>query len=503
MSFRKKGFTAKQSRRTSARMNSNTVGTHVRVTPSAHTRRERMNAADVSFSSQRRSNRAVRGEVDAFIPRTSSREGAGAHKQRVNQRRYMQQIQHRSRMRRIALMLVVVIAVVAIAVGAGYLTYTNTVGGASGLRDSDAKSALVAPKENAPFYALISVELGATSETLDNAGPDVLLLARVDASSKAMTFVALPVNLQVAVDGQTMQLAAAAQKGDAALIKAVADFAGVSVGHYVRLGQQDLTSLVDVLGGVDLALDQEIDDPNAGTIYIPTGSQTLNGEQAVVFQRATNVSGGADGQRANQVKFASALFAKVFGGSGVSFATTLGEISDYFQTDMSASDITSLASSFAGVAAGDFTSVEVPGYEKTQDSLSSGSTTYFIASSSSWTQIMEDLDAGNTQAGKTSAETVDPSSFTIEIQNGANITGAASTTSKLLTSKGFKVEGAGNADQQIYEQTLVIYDNDQGEAQAQTVIDALGVGRAVKGRGYYEYDTDILLILGGDYKPTS
>ena len=49
----------------------------------------------------------------------------------------------------------------------------------------------------------------------------------------------------------------------------------------------------------------------------------------------------------------------------------------------------------------------------------------------------------------------------------------------------------------------MIYDNDKGAEQAQTVIDALGIGRAVKGRGYYEYDTDILLILGGDYKPTS
>ena len=100
-------------------------------------------------------------------------------------------------------------------------------------------------------------------------------------------------------------------------------------------------------------------------------------------------------------------------------------------------------------------------------------------------------------------ETVDPGSFTIEIRNGANITGAATTTANALTSKGFKIEGTGNADQQVYEQTLVIYDNDKGAEQAQTVIDALGVGRAVKGRGYYDYDTDVLLILGGDYKPTS
>lgn len=501
MAFRKKGFTAKQSRRTSAHVSNNMIGTHVRPSVNAQRGGKHMNASSVSFSSQRKSNRAVRGEVDAFVPRTSTRESLNAHKQRVSQRKYMQQIQHRSRMRSIALAAVVVLAIVGVAIGAGYFTYTNTVGSATGLHDSDAKSALVAPKEGKAFYTLVSVELGATAESLDNDGPDVLLLARVDASSKDITFVALPSNLQVTVDGQTTQLASAAQKGDAALIKAVADFAGVSVGHYVKLSQQDLVSLVDALGGVDMDLEQEIDDPSAGDIYIPSGEQTLNGQQAVVLQRATNVSDGTDGQRVNQVKFASALLAKAFGGG--SFASTLDSIGEFFQTDMSAADMTSIAGSFAGMSVDDFTSVEVPGYEKTQESLSSGSTTYYIASSSSWTQIMEDLDSGDTAAGKTSTETVDPASFTIEIQNGANITGAATTTSNLLTSKGFKVEAAGNADQQIYEQTLVIYDNDKGAEQAQTVIDALGIGRAVKGRGYYEYDTDILLILGGDYKPTS
>ena len=501
MALHKKGFTAKQSRRTSARMNDNMIGTHVR--PSTRSGHQRMNASSVSFSNQRRSNRAVRGEVDAFVPRTSTRESANAHKQRVSQRRYMQQIQHRSRMRSIALVAVAVVAVVAIAIGAGYFTYTNTVGAATGLRDSDAKTALVAPKEGKAFYALISVELGATSESLDNDGPDVLLLTRVDPSSKDITFVPLPSNLQVSVGGQTTQLSSAARKGDAALIKAVADFSGVSVGHYIKFGQQDLISLVDALGGVDLTLSQEIDDPNAGDIYIPSGDQTLSGQQAVVFQRATNVSDGTDGQRANQVRFASALVAKILGGNSSSFASTLSSIGDFFQTDMSASDMTSIAGNFAGMAADDFTSVTVPGYEKTQQSLSSGSSTYYLATSSAWTQVMEDLDGGNTSAGKSSVETVDPGSFTIEIRNGANITGAATTTANALTSKGFKIEGTGNADQQVYEQTLVIYDNDKGAEQAQTVIDALGVGRAVKGRGYYDYDTDVLLILGGDYKPTS
>ena len=115
---------------------------------------------------------------------------------------------------------------------------------------------------------------------------------------------------------------------------------------------------------------------------------------------------------------------------------------------------------------------------------------------------MSDLDEGNTGAGTSTIETVDPASFTIEVRNGASITGAATATTEKLAKLGFKVEKSGNADHQIYEQTLVIYDKDNGLERAQTVINALGVGRAVKGQGYYEYDTDVLVILGGDYKPS-
>lgn len=499
-SGRSASFNAKQSRRTSCHVSDNMVGTHVR--PSVQAGGRKMNASSVSFSSSRKRNRAVRGEVQALVPNTGSREGKRAYNQRVNQRQYAKQIQHRSRMRSIALLAVGVLLIVGLAVGAGVFTYNNTVGGNTGLGKSDAKSALTATKDNKPFYTLISVELGSTSATLDNNGPDVIFLMRVDASSKAVTFVPIPANLQVTYESETMQLADVQQKGDAAFINAVKTFADVDIAHYFKLEESDLVKLVDQLGGVDLSLSQEIDDPNAGDIYIPAGDQTLNGQQSVVFQRATNVSGGLDGQLQNQVKFASALLSKLFDTGSLSFANVLSDIAPYFKTDMSSNDIIFLVGSLSDMKASDFTTVSVPGYEKTQSSIASGSTTYFISSTSSWKTIMSDLDEGNTEAGTSTIEAVDPASFTIEVRNGASITGAATATTEKLAKLGFKVEKSGNADQQIYEQTLVIYDKDNGLERAQTVINALGVGRAVKGQGYYEYDTDVLVILGGDYKPS-
>ena len=68
--------------------------------------------------------------------------------------------------------------------------------------------------------------------------------------------------------------------------------------------------------------------------------------------------------------------------------------------------------------------------------------------------------------------------------------------------RGFNVGEVGNAEQQVYSETLVVY-KDNGIQQAQAVIDAIGIGRAVYASYYYEFEADVLVIIGSDYMPTS
>ena len=504
----RKGFTAKQSRRTSRRMANSTVGTHVRSpqsrSSSARSSRSSANASSISFSNARKQTRAVRGEVDAIVPNTSSRESSASYNKRMGSRRYVQERQHRQRVRTIVRTVAIVLAVVAIAIGVGYFTYQNLVSGETALRDSDAKSALVAPQKGQAYYLLFSVELGAATETLRNEGPDVLILAQVDEADKSLALISIPANLQVVHDSQTVQLSSVASKGDAALIKAVSNFAGVDIAHYFKLGEGDLKTLVDALGGLDMNLSQEIDDPNAGSLYLPSGSQRINGDGAVVLQRATNVSGGAEGKLANQAAFASTLFARLLSDSAtLSFASTISSIGSSFQTDMSSNDLIALGDALKGIGQSDMIVASVPGYESTTGTLNTGEITYFVATPSRWQSLMSAIQSGDSTLGASEIELVDPSSFTVTVLNGASITGAAATTASTLTGNGFKVDKVGNTDLQIYDETLVIYDNANGYAQAQTVINTLHIGRPVYGMGYYEYETDILVILGGDYRPTS
>ena len=96
---------------------------------------------------------------------------------------------------------------------------------------------------------------------------------------------------------------------------------------------------------------------------------------------------------------------------------------------------------------------------------------------------------------------MDPASFTITVRNGAGITGAAQQMADQLAAGGFVVDEVGNTDSPAYDETLIIYKDEANEAAAQTVAAALTSGRVVNGGDYYSFDTDVLVVLGSDWKP--
>ena len=74
---------------------------------------------------------------------------------------------------------------------------------------------------------------------------------------------------------------------------------------------------------------------------------------------------------------------------------------------------------------------------------------------------------------------------------------------EILAADGFNVAGTGNADSSEFPETLVVYDGEEHKEQAEEVVRALGTGRAIVGAGYYEYETDVLVIIGRDWKPVA
>ena len=98
---------------------------------------------------------------------------------------------------------------------------------------------------------------------------------------------------------------------------------------------------------------------------------------------------------------------------------------------------------------------------------------------------------------KATAERVAPGSLTVDIQNGAGREGVAAQAARILRRDGYRVKDVGNANQFVYDKTLVVYKDRR--APAESVVRDLGIGKVIASRGMYGFDTDVLVIVGSDW----
>lgn len=463
MPTRRRPYTTKHARQTSRRVNESTLGTHV----------------------QRRTP-----------------QGQASH----SRNRYAQAVVRRARIKRAITLVVLAAIVVGVAVAAGLFVFRTVVGGEMTLRDSNAAEALVPVKSEEPSYVLVTAELGAVAEPLETAGPDVILLARLDQKNGKLALVNVPAGLQVTTDNKSESIGSIAQAGDAELIAALSTNMKIDISHFLKVtSEDDLAGIVDALGGVTVDVTQAVDDPHAGHVCIPAGAQRLDGQAALVFMRADNLEYGAQDRLVNQLKVAVQVICELFSKSGA-FATRLESIDSFFQTDYSYGDLEAINSWLGGVQPSDVSTALFPGDYAVVTNVTGVDEGRFVSSSSAIADLVKDLednvemDVENMRKG----ELADPSSFTVEVQNGTSIEGAASAAADELRKAGFKVGDVGNAEQPVYGETLVVYkgSDTQGPARARAVINALGSGRAVDD-SYYTLKSDVLLIIGSDNKPVS
>ena len=477
---------------------------HVRREPAARSHDVRTARSSNSYarSSTRYSSRASRNASSASVQLTTESDLSSRRRKRGNQPNYIETMRHKNSKRRLGVGVVIGVVIVAIAIAAGFLAFRGSVGSQLSLRDSDASSALVAVRAEEPYYAVITAELGATAEPLQHEGPDVVLLAYVDRANKTISLVNIPAGLQVATETGTCRIADLAALGDAALISAISNYAKVDISHYVKVPDGGISGIVDTLGGIEVNIDQVIDDPHAGDVYLPAGTYTLTGAAALTYLRADNLRMGTADQLQNQVDFAALLLAKLFEEGG-SFATRVESIAGCFQTDLSLGDIEALQGWLRDVPASAIGRTVLPGYLTEVTGVAETGDALYIGSADDMASIIATLESGSELDITSSSEIkpADPASFTVEVQNGTSIVGLAAETAASLADAGFNVVKIDNAEQPVYDETLVVYKGEEGPSRAKAVIGALGMGRAVSGEIYYSFDDDILVIVGSDYKP--
>lgn len=417
----------------------------------------------------------------------------------------VEEVRRRKRRRSLAIGLGIGAAILALAIAAGVYAYFTNTNAKLDLAPSNAADSLVAPEEGQPFFMLLSADLGmAKSAPASYGTPEHTqgyMLVRVDAAQRKLTFISIPANTLVRfANGEHHPLSDALDVGgEAELVARVAEFAGVDIAHFARTTADGIAQMVDLLGGVHMTLETEVDDPYAGTQVLFAGDSVLDGQQALVLLRAMDVPGGWDTAAADRVAFTQALLGQALSAEGLNLAAAVSDASSYIDTDLTASDLMGLADAFRPLDGASVYSAVVPG----MDATTSDGRTAFDPTSKEWKAMMERVLAeGDPDTVEASVKNVDPGSVTVEVRNGTLVTGAAAQMAGMLEAAGFKVGEVGNTnDDTIYKETLVVYTDPASEGAAKAVAQAINGGRVINGGDFYHSASDVIAIVGTDWTP--
>ncbi len=497
---RKKGFSTAHSKRMSKRMDAAMIGSHVKRPESDGDKSGSSTSGtdQVGFSGGRHLRGARHGYVDHVGVSASSGEDDSAYSRRIAQPGYIQEVQRKHRRRRVLLIVAIAAIVVIVAVAVGVAVYFTSSDSklAGGL--NNANEALVSADEGQPYYVLCAAELDSAG-SVQGASTDAYLLVRVDENNKVLTFLNIPANLSVQLsDGETHPLYDAVEiGGQSELIEQVSQFAGVDVSHFVWTNADQLAGMVDVLGGIDIDVTVEVDDPYAGTQVLYPGEQALDSDTALIFLRATNFQDGFEQTAENRSAFMESFFRTALTKSGLDFATLVGDAGDYISTDFTSAQLLSLGDAFREFDQVTIYDYVVPGSEI------SGDVQLFSADSSEWDNFKNAFSEGVApEDADESVASVVPAEITVEVLNGADVAGAAANMASILEAAGYVVSNVGNvSDATTYPETLVIYNDEAYEPAAKAVVEAINGGRVVQGGDYYTLTTNVLVIIGQDWIP--
>lgn len=153
---------------------------------------------------------------------------------------------------------------------------------------------------------------------------DTIMILHIPEGSGKATLVSLPRDSYVDIpeNGKNKINAAFAFGGPPLLARTVEGATGLHIDHYMEIGFGGFAGIVDAVGGVDMCIEEPLQDPLAG-LDLKAGCQELDGTQALGFVR-TRAFATADLQRVqNQRKFLAALSEK---------ATSVGTVVNPFRS---------------------------------------------------------------------------------------------------------------------------------------------------------------------------
>lgn len=299
------------------------------------------------------------------------------------------------------------------------------------------------------------------------------------------------------------QVARAGQEG---LIDTVASLTGVEVDHFAQVGLLGFALLTDAVGGVDVCLNEPVDEPLSGANF-PAGEQTLDGAQALSFvrQRHDLPRGDLDRIVRQQVYLAS-LAQKMLSAGILANPGKLRELSNAAQRSVTLDegwDVVRFAQQMSGLAAGDITFATIP--VTSVDGVGDYGESIVTVDVAQVQKFMDDVvnppapaapadDGAPAEAAGGGASVLDGRS--IHLLNAGDSDGQAGAVAGWLKEQGATVADVSNALPGIYSFSQVVA-LDPEDPAARALADLLG-GLPVTANEGLEA-TSLVVVVANDY----
>lgn len=292
--------------------------------------------------------------------------------------------------RKIAIAVIAAVVLVFGGVGGAAFALWNNTQNAISIKDMGIKEELQSEVSvSEPFWTLIlgSDEREGPSD-VSGQRSDVILLARIDPANKQVTFVSIPRDSLVYINGHQQKINAAYSLGGAKqAIQTIEEYAGIDISHYIEVNFSGFEQLVDQLGGITVDVPEYA---SYGGISLNPGVQELNGEQALMLARNRKTYSDGDFTRTTcQRLIAQAIVEKVLQKDPAELATLVPSIAQCFKTDMSLTDIVALANAMQGMSGENMAMAMAPSTTGTI-----GDASYTFTYINQWKLLMQRASSG-------------------------------------------------------------------------------------------------------------
>ena len=341
---------------------------------------------------------------------------------------------------------------------------------------------------------------------------DSMIVVHVDPKLKKIWMISIPRDTKVELTGHgAIKINAAhVYGGPKGAVEATQRLTGLKMNHYLEVNFEGFKKAVDAIGGVWIDVPVTIDDikadlsPGHRAKHIDAGYQRLDGEHALTFVRARHQFVDQDFSRMkNQQLFFRALadqIAKV--GNVTKLPQVVSAVAPYIKTDLSLVDMIKMAQTLRGSGSENMYTATLKGPWKSPfiipDTVQLAGLIKAINEGRSFDATPTTGTATSASGSTTAVVTKKPSQIKITVRNGSGMAGVAKQAASILKAKTFSVGEVGNANQNVYANSMVIYKSDK--AAAELVASALPPGtKIVQSRGMYSFTTEILVVIGKDW----